>query len=412
MLLTLRQIAPPSKAGAGRGRYAMDLKRRSVLTGAASLALARAAVAQTAEPIRIGWLASLTGPASAPAIGFDRGVQFATKTINAAGGVKGRMIEIITRDTQGDPTKAVNAVQDLISRAKVNAVWGPTNSGEALAITPILARAKMPNIHPCVIDSLIDPARYPNAFRIAPSNGQWDDAVRRYTMKALGLTEVAVFGDTTGYGTTAVAASVAAFIKDGAKVAYQAQIDSTQPDVSPDMLRAKQSGAKAIVVWTVAVGMLSRLMNARASMGWDVPILGHPALGSGDIRGLLDKPGNWDKVYMAGYRSCSFDASGQLPARSQDFVNALEGKVNLADTLLWWVACGSDAVHLVASAVEVTGESTGPSIIANWNKLQGYPGVFGDYSFTATEHNGYPEEGVVMSVANSQRDGSFNLAPG
>ncbi len=390
----------------------MIVKRRSVLTGIASLAMARTALAQTAEPIRIGWLASLTGPASAPAIGFDRGVQFAANAINAAGGVKGRMIEIVTRDTQGDPTKAVNAVQDLISRAKVNAVYGPTNSGEALATTPIMARAKMPNIHPCVVDSLIDPVKYPNAFRIAPSNGQWDDAVRRYTLKTLGVTDVAVFGDTTGYGTTAVAASVAAFLKDGGKITYQAQIDSTQPDVSPDMLRAKQSGAKAIVVWTVAVGLLSRLMNARASMGWDVPIVGHPALGAGDIRGLLDKPANWDKVYMVGYRSCSFDASGKLPARSQDFVTALAGKVSLADTLLWWVACGSDAVHLVASAVEASGASAGPGIIADWNTLQGYPGVFGDYSFTATEHNGYPEDGVVMSVANSQRDGAFNLAPG
>ena len=331
----------------------MQIDRRTVIAGMAALACPRVAAAQSShEPIRIGWLASLTGAASAPAIGFDRGVQFATKSINAAGGVKGRMIEIVTRDTQGDPTKAVNAVQDLISRAKVNAVWGPTNSGESLATTPIMARAKMPNIHPCVVDSLIDPAKYPNAFRIAPSNGQWDDAVRDYTTKVLKVRDVAVFGDTTGYGTTAVAASVAAFAKDGAHVAYQAQIDSTQPDVSPDMLRAQQAGAKAIVVWTVAVGMLSRLMNARGAMGWDVPILGHPSLGSGDIRGLLDKPANWDKVYIAGYRSCSFDATGKLPARSQDFVSKLKGEVNLADTLLWWVACGNDAVHLIASAVE------------------------------------------------------------
>lgn len=389
----------------------MQIDRRGLLAGAAALGLARPSFAQSSEPIRIGWLASLTGAASAPAVGFDRGVQFATAAINAAGGVKGRMIEVVTRDTQGDPTKAVNATQDLISRAKVNAVWGPTNSGESLAVTPILARAKMPNIHPCVVDSLIDPAKYPNAFRIAPSNGQWDDAVRNYTMKTLGVKDVAVFGDTTGYGTTAVAASVAAFGKDGARVAYQAQIDSTQPDVSPDMLRAQQAGAKAIIVWTVAVGMLSRLMNARASMGWDVPILGHPSLGSGEIRGLLDKPSNWNKVYMAGYRSCSFDAAGKLPERSQAFVSSLAGKVNLSDTLLWWVACGNDAVHLIASAVEATGESTSAAIIGDWDKTQGYPGVFGDYSFTPTQHNGYPQDGVVMSEANTQKDGAFTLAP-
>ena len=387
------------------------IERRSLLAGMALTGLATPSFAQSrSEPIRIGWLASLTGAASAPAIGFDRGVQFAAATINAAGGVKGRKIEIVTRDTQGDPTKAVNAVQDLISRAKVNAVWGPTNSGESLAVTPIMARAKMPNIHPCVVDSLIDPAKYPNAYRIAPSNAQWDDAVRGYTLKTLGVNDVAVFGDTTGYGTTAVADSVAGFGKDGARVTYRAQIDSTQPDVSPDMIRARDSGAKAIVVWTVAVGLLSRLMNARASMGWDVPILGHPSLGAGEVRGLLEKPANWDKVYMVGYRSCSFDAAGQLPERSRQFVASLAGKVNLSDTLLWWVACGNDAVHLVASAVETDGDGPG-AIVTAWNKVQNYPGVFGTYSFSATDHNGYPQGGVVMSQAKSQKDGAFVLAP-
>lgn len=74
-----------------------------------------------------------------------------------------------------------------------------------------MARAKMPNIHQCVVDSLIAPARYPNAFRVAPSNGQWDAAVRNYCENVLKVMDVAVIGDTTGYGVSAVAPSVAAF---------------------------------------------------------------------------------------------------------------------------------------------------------------------------------------------------------
>lgn len=107
---------------------------------------------------------ALTGPSSAPAVGFNRGVAYAAEAINAAGGIKGRKVEIITRDTQGDPTKAVNATQEMISQLRVHAIWGPTNSGESLAVTAIMARGKMPNIHPCVVDSLIDPVRYPTPF--------------------------------------------------------------------------------------------------------------------------------------------------------------------------------------------------------------------------------------------------------
>jgi branched-chain amino acid transport system substrate-binding protein len=393
----------------------MTLTRRELTLGTAASAAALAVagpVSAQSEPIRIGWLAALTGPSSAPAIGFNRGVLFATEAINAAGGVKGRKIEILTRDTQGDPTKAVNATQEMISALKVHAIWGPTNSGESLAVTPIMARAKMPNIHPCVVDSLIDPQKFPNAFRTSPSNTQWDDAVRGYALKIIGAKKVAVIGDTTGYGVAAANASVAGLKKDGAEVVYQANIEATQPDMMPDMLRARNAGAEAIVVWSTSTGMDARLFNTRAAMNWDVAFIGHPSMSSGEVKSLIEKPENWNKVYAVGYRSCSYDDSGKLPARTQELVDRLKGKVNLGDTLLWWVASGVDAVNLIAKAVEATGSTASADIIAYWNAVKDYPGYFGEYSYSPSEHNGYPGKDVVMSEAASARDGAFKLAPG
>jgi branched-chain amino acid transport system substrate-binding protein len=98
----------------------MSISRRQLLIGASGAAGVTAlgfpapSVAQSG-PIKIGWLAAMTGPSSAPAIGFNRGVLLAAEIINTAGGIKGRKIEIITRDTQGDPTKAVNATQEMIN---------------------------------------------------------------------------------------------------------------------------------------------------------------------------------------------------------------------------------------------------------------------------------------------------------
>jgi len=378
--------------------------------GAAAFSYPRPAISQ-AEPIRLGWLAAMTGPSSAPAVGFNRGVVYAANAINTAGGIKGRTIDVLTRDTQGDPTKAVNATQEMISALKVHAIWGPTNSGESLAVTPIMARAKMPNIHPCVVDSLIDATKFPNAFRLAPSNTQWDDAVRGYCLKILKVKKVAVIGDTTGYGVAALNASVAGLKKDGAEVVYQANIDATQPDMTPDMLRARNAGTEAIVVWSTSTGMDARLFNTRAAIGWDVPFVGHPSMSSGEIGNLVEKKANWEKVYAIGYRSCSYDDTGKLPPRSQELVERLKGKVSLSDTLLWWVAGGIDAVNLVAKAVE-TGSSSSGDIIKYWNSLKKYPGYFGDYTFSSTEHNGYPTEDVVMSAASTAKDGTFKFAPG
>ena len=394
----------------------MSLTRRnfvlgtSAMAGAAAIGAPRYAWA-AAESLRIGWLAALTGPSSAPGVGFDRGVRFAADALNAAGGVKGRKVEIITRDTQGDPTKAVNATQEMINSQKVHAIWGPTNSGESLAVTPIMARAGVPNIHPCVVDSLIDTKKFPNAFRIAPSNDQWDAAVRNYCLKVLKVKKVAIIGDTTGYGVTALKASVANFKHDGGEVVYSNNIDATQTDMTPDMTRARDAGAEVIVIWSVSTGMEARLFNARAEMNWDVSFAGHPSMASGEILGLLTKPQNWDKVYAVGYRSCSYSADGKLPARSQEFIDKVQGKVNLDDTLFWWVTAGYDAVNMVAKAVQ-EGAGSSKDIIAYWNTLNPYPGYFGNYTYTPENHNGYPIDDVVMSAANSSKHGTFLLAPG
>ncbi|MEJ1975423.1 MAG: ABC transporter substrate-binding protein [Acetobacteraceae bacterium] len=372
----------------------------------------RSSRAAETGPIRIGWIPALTGPSSAPGIGFDRGVVFAVNEINAAGGVDGRQIDLVTRDTQGDPTKAVNATVELINRQKVIAICGPVNSGEALATTPIMARSRMPSLFHVVVDTLVDPVKYPNAFRVAPANAQWEAAVRHFCVDMLKVKKVAIVGDTTGYGTIAAKASVVDFQKAGVEVVFQGLIESTQADVTTDLLRMKDAGAEAIVAWSVTTGLLARLLNARAAQNWDVPVAGHPSLGSGEVRKLLDKPSNWDKVFLVGYRSCSYTGDGVLPARTQAFVETLKGKVVLSDTSLWWVAGGYDAIQLIAKAVKATGSTENTQIINHLNTLKAYPGIYGDYTFTPEEHNGYPTEEVVMSIANSFRDGAYALAPG
>src|SRR5262249_40549105 len=115
----------------------MRLTRRQALVsaGAAALAggIAKPAIAAK-EPIRVGYLPALTGPSSSTGIGINRGIQLAVQEINAAGGIDGRQLELITRDTQSDPTKAVNGAAELTRGQNVSAVFGPVNSGEALAL--------------------------------------------------------------------------------------------------------------------------------------------------------------------------------------------------------------------------------------------------------------------------------------
>jgi branched-chain amino acid transport system substrate-binding protein len=393
----------------------MSMTRRQALKSASAAVLA-STIAKPAiaakDPILIGYLPALTGPSSSTGIGINRGVQLAVQEINAAGGVDGRQIELISRDTQSDPTKAVNGAAELTRGQKVNVVFGPINSGEALAVVPMLARINVPQLHPCWVDTLTDPKKYPLCFRNGPTNQQIGGAANRYVVETLKRKKVAVISDTTGYGTASLIAYVPMLKTMGAEVVYQGNVDASNPDVKPEMLRMQAAGAEAVMPWSVNAGFLSRLINTRGQMGWDVPIVGQTTLGSGQTKALLDKPEYWAKVYPNNFRPVCYGANGSLPDRTKVFVDRLRSaKIDMSDTLLWWIALGYDAPMLIAEAIKNSG-SEPEKIVAYWNKLKDFAGVYGDISFTPDEHNGYPDKQIVMVEANSLKDGAFNLAPG
>jgi branched-chain amino acid transport system substrate-binding protein len=400
----------------GKEVTTMRIRRRQVLSGSAagavSLATGLAAPAIAAnEPIKIGYLPALTGPSSSTGVGINRGVQLAVEDINNGGGVNGRKLELIVRDTQSDPTKAVNAVSELTQRQKVSMIFGPVNSGEALAATPLIARDKVPMLHPCWVDELIDVKKYPMSFRQAPTNTQIGGGANDYVLDVMKLKKVAVISDTTGYGTASVNTYVPMLKAKGAEVVYTNHIDAANPDLKPEMLRMQSAGAQVIMPWSVNAGFLSRILNTRGAMGWDVPVVGQTTLGSGQTKALLEKPEYWNKVYSNNFRKCCY-IDGKLPPQTAEYVERLKkAKIEFADTLLWWVALGWDGVKLMADVFK-NGGTKADEIAGYMNKVKDWPGIYGTVTWTPQQHNGFPDSEVVMCEVNSLKDGAFNLAPG
>ncbi len=375
--------------------------------------LAAGSFAVHAQPIKVGWLSSLTGPLSASAIAENQGVELAVEEINAAGGILGRKIELLTRDTAGDPTKAVNFAQQLAFSDKVNFVIGPVNSGEGLATTPMLARAGVPNIIIGAIDELTDAKKYPRAFRMINTNMQWISTANKYAIETLKKQKIAVIADTSGYGTASAKSAIALLEKAGIKPVYSVLIDANKTDVMDEMTKARNAGADVVMPWTAAAGLLGRLINARGEMGWDVPIVGHPALMAAQIRKLLNKPEYWDKTYAAGYTSTTYLPDGKLPAPTQVLVDKIRPRIGGGeiDITFWWVALGYDTVKMIEHAVKKAGSTDPAAIQKAMEETTNYPGVYATYSYSATQRDGFPDSGMVMNTANTFKDGSFKLAP-
>jgi branched-chain amino acid transport system substrate-binding protein len=375
--------------------------------------LVAGSLAVQAQPIKVGWLSSLTGPLSASAIAENQGVELAVEEINAAGGILGRKIELLTRDTAGDPTKAVNFAQQLAFSDKVNFVIGPVNSGEGLATTPMLARAGVPNIIIGAIDELTDAKKYPRAFRMINTNMQWISTANKYAIETLKKQKVAVIADTSGYGTASAKSAIALLEKAGIKPVYSVLIDANKTDVMDEMTKARNAGADVVMPWTAAAGLLGRLINARGEMGWDVPIVGHPALMAAQIRKLLNKPEYWDKTYAAGYTSTTYLPDDKLPAPTQALVDKIRPRIGGGeiDITFWWVALGYDTVKMIEHAVKKAGSTDPAAIQKAMEETTSFPGVYATYSYSATQRDGFPDSGMVMNTANTFKDGSFKLAP-
>lgn len=367
--------------------------------------------ARAQDTVKIGWLSSLTGPLSSAAIAENQGVLYAVDEINKAGGILGHKVELLTRDTAGDPVKALNLAQQLVFADKVQFVIGPVNSGEALAVVPALAKAGIPNIVIGSLDQLTDPAKYPLAFRTINTNTQWIATANTYALDVLKRRKVAVIGDTSGYGTSSAKTATALLEKAGITPVYSVLIDPNKTDLTDEMNKARAAGADVVMPWSAATGLLARLLNTRGDMGWDVPVVGHPALMALPIRALLNKPSYWDNVFAAGYASTTY-VDGKLPERTAALMDAIKptigGKI---DFTFWWVALGYNSMKVIAYAATKANSLDPDKIKDVLEHTTDYPGVYGTYTWTPTTHNGFPDSGMVMNIGGTFKDGSYQAAP-
>ncbi|HVU34036.1 MAG TPA: ABC transporter substrate-binding protein [Opitutaceae bacterium] len=113
-----------------------------------ALAALLAAGAHAADAIKIGEFASLTGKEATYGQASHQGTVLAVEEINAAGGVLGRRLELLSEDDQSKPGEAATIVKKFISRDKVVAVLGEVASSRSLEAAPICQVAHVPMISP------------------------------------------------------------------------------------------------------------------------------------------------------------------------------------------------------------------------------------------------------------------------
>ena len=102
--------------------------------------------AQAQAPIKIGAFLAVTGPAAFLGDPEQKTLELYVEKLNAAGGVLGRKLQLVSYDSAGDAEKARTFVKRLIEQDKVDVIVGGSTTGETMAVVPLVEQAGMPFI--------------------------------------------------------------------------------------------------------------------------------------------------------------------------------------------------------------------------------------------------------------------------
>ncbi|HMM50002.1 MAG TPA: ABC transporter substrate-binding protein [Burkholderiaceae bacterium] len=125
----------------------------------AAAALIGTGTAAAQEPIKIGAFLAVTGPASFLGDPEQKTLDMYVERINAAGGVNGRKLQLISYDAAGDAEKARTFTKRLIEQDKVDLIIGGTSTGETMAAVPLVEQAQIPFISMAGAVVIIEPVK-------------------------------------------------------------------------------------------------------------------------------------------------------------------------------------------------------------------------------------------------------------
>jgi branched-chain amino acid transport system substrate-binding protein len=198
-------------------------------------------------PIKIGLIAPLTGTYEQLGKGDLQGVTLAVDAVNAAGGIKGRKVQLVTKDDATQPSQAVTSLYGL-SSANVVGFIGTLDSSSASSIAPLAQRLKIPMIAPTSNPVVVDPLKH-YVFESVPLP-KYQALVNMQYLRDTGIKSVAMAYDSASSSMTPMFKAAATYAKQyGIDVAATYDFQSSTTDFSAMLSKLRSVKAQALMVW-------------------------------------------------------------------------------------------------------------------------------------------------------------------
>ena len=345
----------------------------------------------TGGEILVGEYGSLTGAEATFGQSTHNAIMLAVDEINAAGGVAGRKIKVLTEDDQSKAEEAANAVTKLISQNQVVAVLGEVASSNSLAAAPICQSNKVPMITPSSTNPTVT-EKGDYIFRMCFLDSYQGQSMARYIAQDLKMKNAAVLIDNKSDYSTGLAKFFSdAFVAAGGKIVATQSYAKGDSDFRAQLTAIKAARPEVIFVpgYYNDIGQIA--IQAR-DLGMQMPLAG----GDGWESPKLIEIGG--KALEGCFYSNHYFAADPAP-QVRDFVQKYKDRYGATPDAL--AALAYDTARVLADAIKRAGKTDGPSLRDAIAATKGFQGVTGTINL-GPDRNPQGKKLVIVEIKNGQ----------
>jgi len=220
--------------------------------------------------IRIGQWGPQTGPA-APWGSVARGSKLLFDVVNEEGGIHGRKIKYFIRDDMYNPAQTVGVVKELVERQGVFAFVGGVGAACGMAVKDYLAANKIPWVGPSAADQDFTQPLHPYIFAVYPLYRDDANVLTQYIVEKLNMKKVGMLYQNDAYGKDGLEGAKERLAKYKMTLVAEIPVEPTEKDLASQILRLKNSGAEAVLMFvnpTAAAIALKTATNVGFKPQW------------------------------------------------------------------------------------------------------------------------------------------------
>jgi branched-chain amino acid transport system substrate-binding protein len=368
----------------------------------AALAVALAAPAAAAQDvIMVGALLAVTGPASFLGAPEARTLEMLVADLNARGGVAGRKVQLVVKDTAGSPEKAISFAKQLIDEEQVFAIIGPATSGETLAVKAIAEEGKTLLLSCAAAEAIVNPVgRY--VFKTAQKDSHAIVKVFQQMRKA-GLTRIGVLSSNTGFGKAGREAIAKLAPEHGVQIVVDEVYDKAATDLTAEVTKVKAANVQAILNWSIEPAQAIVIKNAR-QIGMTVPIF--QSHGFANIQYVKAAGAAAEGVVFPASRIVVAEALPEKHPQKAVLVSYKRAyETRYQEDASAFGGYAHDAFAALVKAIAEVGPDR-EKVRSAIENMKGFVGTSGVFSFSPADHNGLDVEAFEMVTV---KDGRFVL---